>query len=1213
MKKLLSIILSVVLLFSCIPIGVLATETADTTATLTVDSTYASVGGTVDVDVVIANNPGVAGATLSIAYDENLTLISADSGEAFSVLDFSGNEVESFSNPSKFSWDSENSVATQNGVILRLNFSVSENAEFNSKLDINVSYRDGDVYNEENDLTLEIVNGYVTVIDYIPGDLYEDGIINTKDVRLIRQLINGNLSMDVNEAAADVNDDGVVNTKDTRLLRRYINGGYGVELKPSTPRCEHSLTATLAKEAECTVDGNIAYWYCSKCEKHFSDAEGSTEISLSDTVIEATGHTYADTWSSDEVYHWHGASCEHSEEETDKAVHNFNGGTICTICNYNSVVITQLAAPIITDISYDTIYWDSVPNAIEYLVTVNADYEYVTKNTQCKLNQVKCDGDTISDHGLVNVTVQAIGHDNFTDSQKASYNEEYYYVPETNLDTATLLKSYSIGQGYNLVNDDYLDITRASTKEVFNVAKLLTIGQYSKINHSAQKGTAYNYSSIDEFISNTKTGFEYKSEVGCSLIGSLKMQINAELGVDYRQYAYNETYVYEYTVTYKDYSIKNFSDDNLLQYCLSDTFAKDVRRESSATNGMDDARLIEYLFNTYGTHAILGITTGGKFNAQYVISTNSQDVATKVKAEFSTGASLDLGAFASGNTESKINFENSTSYNSEESVGRFTVNAYGGSGAGATKADDVTAAISRWSDSFNEDTAVSMAFTKDGAIAISNLIGYLDTGLSIEFENYIAERTDELYSELYGMFTKPTNLPMQVVNEGGKNILKIDISDYQDVGSLSNVYSPYMINNVLTIYPTMLGKQIDAIHLLGDFDYANPTALIDSFAICLDSSWNKTVDLTIENLGVISASESGFVSAEALQNHTMNIKFIGNNRIDGNFVGLDNITDITFQGDTEAVYTKLNMSAGNSNLTMNLNNFKFEGNITALEEKFIDLTINCTGTNQINGSMIGFDDVTITGNGDLAIYGADGANGIDGIDGSVSGESGTDGTDGADGQSAMIVDSLTINMSDSSTLILKGGNGGNGGRGGHGYDGKDGDDGVARDYKKGTDGQDGDNGGNGGNGGSGGNGGVALVCNILTVTDGELLAYGGNAGNAGNGGNGGNGGDGGNGGSWSDGRLVASWDDQHTGFNAGDGGNAGVAGNAGNAGELAVGYTGVLTGAVTNINGEEATVIAHNGDHGEYGLGGTGGKHSHSGWNPVYGSNGDDGKITIAL
>lgn len=53
----------------------------------------------------------------------------------------------------------------------------------------------------------------------------------------------------------------------------------------------HSLTATEAKAADCTEDGNIAYWYCSICEKYFSDEACTTEITLADTVLAAIGHT----------------------------------------------------------------------------------------------------------------------------------------------------------------------------------------------------------------------------------------------------------------------------------------------------------------------------------------------------------------------------------------------------------------------------------------------------------------------------------------------------------------------------------------------------------------------------------------------------------------------------------------------------------------------------------------------------------------------------------------------------------------------------------------------------------------------------------------------------------------------------------------------------------------------------------------------------------
>ena len=57
----------------------------------------------------------------------------------------------------------------------------------------------------------------------------------------------------------------------------------------------HKLTKTPAKAATCTEDGNIEYWYCDVCGKYFSDAEGKTEITLADTVIKATGHKLTKT------------------------------------------------------------------------------------------------------------------------------------------------------------------------------------------------------------------------------------------------------------------------------------------------------------------------------------------------------------------------------------------------------------------------------------------------------------------------------------------------------------------------------------------------------------------------------------------------------------------------------------------------------------------------------------------------------------------------------------------------------------------------------------------------------------------------------------------------------------------------------------------------------------------------------------------------------
>ncbi len=58
----------------------------------------------------------------------------------------------------------------------------------------------------------------------------------------------------------------------------------------------HILSKTNAKDATCTVDGNIAYWTCSKCQKHYTDENGTQEVALANTVLDALDHAFG-SWS----------------------------------------------------------------------------------------------------------------------------------------------------------------------------------------------------------------------------------------------------------------------------------------------------------------------------------------------------------------------------------------------------------------------------------------------------------------------------------------------------------------------------------------------------------------------------------------------------------------------------------------------------------------------------------------------------------------------------------------------------------------------------------------------------------------------------------------------------------------------------------------------------------------------------------------------------
>ena len=341
-RKILAFILAMTFVAACLPLGIINVLHAETSLqttdvpTITVGSASAKPGATVSVDINIQDNTGVAGAKLTLSYDEGLTLLEAVSGDAFSVLDYT--RPGAYSNPCNFNWDSESAVATDNGTILTLTFMVSQDVEAGDSLGINISYVYGDIYDGDlNSLIINTENGYIAVIDFVYGDVNDDGTINGKDVTLIRRYNAGGYDVTINEAAADVNCDGTINGKDVTLIRRYNAGGYGIELPTGTPSsCNHLMEHHEAVDPDCLSEGNIEYWQCTVCGKYFSDSIGRHEIALESTVLPAIGHTFSTEWSFDSTYHWHAATCEHESAVSDRAEHTYNSEGICTVCGASS-------------------------------------------------------------------------------------------------------------------------------------------------------------------------------------------------------------------------------------------------------------------------------------------------------------------------------------------------------------------------------------------------------------------------------------------------------------------------------------------------------------------------------------------------------------------------------------------------------------------------------------------------------------------------------------------------------------------------------------------------------------------------------------------------------------------------------------------------------------------------------------------------------------
>ncbi len=330
---------------SCIPFGGISVF-AETASTIKVEDSSTLAGTTVNVNVVLENNPGIAGAKIKIAYDGALTLTAVANGTALAELDY---VAPALNNPCYLNWDSLDQVSTSDGVIAILTFAVPEGTAA-GEFEIACSYVNGDIYDTElNDLSFNTVSGKLTVVDYIPGDANSDGAVNGKDVTVIRRY-NAGYSTEISLPAADPTADGVINGKDVTLIRRY-NAGYDVILLPSPIAHTHKMELIPAKAATCAEEGNIECWHCTLCDKYFDNENGTTLISEQNTVIPVTDE--------------HTPIIDEAVPATTTST-GLTEGSHCSVCD--KVLVAQVVIPIIEgySITYKPSYTEEYLQAVDF-------------------------------------------------------------------------------------------------------------------------------------------------------------------------------------------------------------------------------------------------------------------------------------------------------------------------------------------------------------------------------------------------------------------------------------------------------------------------------------------------------------------------------------------------------------------------------------------------------------------------------------------------------------------------------------------------------------------------------------------------------------------------------------------------------------------------------------------------------------------------------
>lgn len=107
---------------------------------------------------------------------------------------------------------------------------------------------------------------------------------------------------------------------------------------------EHTFSSEWSKD-------KVNHWHAATCE-HTDEVSEKAAHTFKDGKCSVCGyvapheHTYAEAWTNDETYHWHAATCEHKTEVSAKAEHTLTDGK-CTVCGYEEAAKCTCAEPCI--------------------------------------------------------------------------------------------------------------------------------------------------------------------------------------------------------------------------------------------------------------------------------------------------------------------------------------------------------------------------------------------------------------------------------------------------------------------------------------------------------------------------------------------------------------------------------------------------------------------------------------------------------------------------------------------------------------------------------------------------------------------------------------------------------------------------------------------------------------------------------------------------
>ena len=182
--------------------------------TIVIGEVSGKAGETVEVPVVLKNNPGFAGADLKIEYDKDVLELTE-----IRLNLFPENNMASTTSGKISGGGSED--ITDDGEMFTAVFKIKDTAKEGSSEIGLVFY---ECYNiDDEEVIFNISKGKVTVCDYIRGDANGDGKVSSRDItRILQYLVDELGDKTIDLKAADFNGDGKVSSRDITAILKYL-------------------------------------------------------------------------------------------------------------------------------------------------------------------------------------------------------------------------------------------------------------------------------------------------------------------------------------------------------------------------------------------------------------------------------------------------------------------------------------------------------------------------------------------------------------------------------------------------------------------------------------------------------------------------------------------------------------------------------------------------------------------------------------------------------------------------------------------------------------------------------------------------------------------------------------------------------------------------------------------------------------------------------